>query len=210
MKKILLLAALVVASLQLTAANVDLATAKQSATRFLMSQTANGRFMASAPTVKWTHEVKNSSNAAQVAYYIVNTDKGYVIVAGDDRAREVLAWGDGTIENMNDLPDAMQLFLRKYQKQLEYLQAHPGLKVQARSASRGVSVEHLMEPRQTLQYEDSKGGLWLGSLLQGGLLGCSAGPGDEILGISRGFSSPSWLHDKDQPLRHGPSARIHL
>ncbi len=38
MKKILLLAALVVASLQLTAANVDLATAKQSAQRFLMSQ----------------------------------------------------------------------------------------------------------------------------------------------------------------------------
>ena len=35
MKKVLLLAALVFASLQLTAANVDLATAQQSAQRFL-------------------------------------------------------------------------------------------------------------------------------------------------------------------------------
>ena len=144
MKKILLLAALVFATLQLTAANVDLATAQQYAQRFLMSQTVQGRFMTSAPSVKWTHEVKNSSNAAQAAFYIVNTDKGYVIVAGDDRAREVLAWGEGSIENMNDLPEAMQLFLRKYQKQMEYLQAHPGLMVQKRVSRGGISVDPML------------------------------------------------------------------
>ena len=121
MKKILLLAALVVASLQLTAANVDLATAQQSAQRFLMSQTAKGRFMTSAPTVKWTQEVKTSSNASQAAYYIVNTDCGYVIVAGDDRAREILAYGDGQLESLNDLPEGMQLFLNMYKKQMEYI-----------------------------------------------------------------------------------------
>ena len=140
MKKILLLAALVVASLQLTAANVDLATAQQSAQRFLMSQTANGRLMASQPTIKSTREVKNSSNVAQAAYYIVNTDRGYVIVAGDDRAREILAYGEGQLENLNDLPEAMQLFLNMYQKQMEYLQAHPGLKVQKAIYRGGVSV----------------------------------------------------------------------
>lgn len=145
MKKILLFAALVVASLQLTAANVDLATAKQSAQRFLMGQTANGRFMASSPTVKWTHEVKNSSNASQAAYYIVNTDKGYVIVSGDDRAKEILAYGEGTLSSINDLPDAVEYFLDIYQKQMEYLQAHPGLVVQKRTNTRGVSVEPLLK-----------------------------------------------------------------
>ena len=144
MKKILLLAALVVASLQLTAANVDLATAKQSAQRFLMSQTANGRLMASQPTITSTREVKNSSNVAQAAYYIVNTDRGYVIVAGDDRAREILAYGEGQLENLNDLPEAMQLFLNMYQKQMEYLQAHPGLKVQKAIYRGGVSVGPLL------------------------------------------------------------------
>ena len=144
MKKILLLAALVVASLQLTAANVDLATAKQSAQRFLMSQTANGRLMASQPTIMSTREVKNSSNVAQAAYYIVNTDRGYVIVAGDDRAREILAYGEGQLENLNDLPEAMQLFLNMYQKQMEYLQAHPGLKVQKAIYRGGVSVGPLL------------------------------------------------------------------
>ena len=143
MKKILLLAALVVASLQLTAANVDLATAQQSAQRFLMSQTAKGRFMTSAPTVKWTHEVKTST-ATQAAYYIVNTDCGYVIVAGDDRAREILAYGEGQLDNLNDLPEAMQLFLNMYKKQMEYLLAHPGLKVQKGIYRGGISVGPLL------------------------------------------------------------------
>ena len=128
--------------MQVTAANVDRAVAQQTAQRFLMSQTAKGRLMTSAPTIKWTHEAKSIN--AQAAYYVVNTDRGYVIVSGDDRAREVLAYGYGSLESMNDLPEAMVLILNKYQKQLEYLQAHPGLQVQKRAATRGISIEPLL------------------------------------------------------------------
>ena len=145
MKKVLLLAALVFASLQLTAANVNLTTAQQSAQRFLMNKTVNGRFMASAPAIKWTHEVKNSSDASLAAYYIVNSDNGYVIVAGDDRAKTILAYGDTPLKSVNDLPDAVQYFLDIYQKQMEYLQAHPGLVVQQRANTRAVSVEPLLK-----------------------------------------------------------------
>ena len=145
MRKLLLLTTLVIASLQLTAATVDLKTAQQSAQRFLMNATPNGRFMASAPAIKWTHEAKNSSNAAQAAYYIVNTDKGYVIIAGDDRAKEVLAYGEGSLSSLNDLPEAVQYFLDIYQKQMEYLQAHPGLVVQKRAATRGISVDPMLK-----------------------------------------------------------------
>ena len=145
MKRFFLLTALVIATLQLTAANVDVMTAQQSAQRFLMGNTANGRFMTSAPVVKWTHEAKNSSNAALAAYYIVNTDQGYVIVSGDDRAKEVLAYGSGSLSSINDLPEAVQYFLDIYQKQMEYLQAHPGLVVQKRAATRGVSVAPMLQ-----------------------------------------------------------------
>lgn len=144
MKKILVLTALVFAAMQLTAANVDLSTAQQTAQRFLMSQTSKGRFMTSAPTVKWTHEVKNSSNVSLAAYYIVNTEKGYVIVAGDDRAREILAYGDGSLESMNDLPESMQFFLDMYKAEMEYLQAHPGQVVRKRSATRGITVAPML------------------------------------------------------------------
>ena len=144
MKKILFLAALVFATLQLTAANVDLATAQQSAQRFLMSQTSKGRLMTTAPTIKWTHEVKNSKDVTLNAYYIVNTDKGYVIVPGDDRAREVLAYGEGSLESMNDIPENMQFFLDMYKAEMEYLQAHPGQVVKTRNANLGQSVQPLL------------------------------------------------------------------
>ena len=144
MKKILFFAALVIAALQVTAANVDLATAQQSAQRFLMSKTAKGRLTASTPIVKWTHVERNSSNIAQVAYYIVNTDKGYVIVAGDDRAREVLAYGDGALENMNDIPENMQFFLDMYKAEMEYMLAHPEQPVKLRNANLGQSVDQML------------------------------------------------------------------
>ena len=144
MRKLLLIAALLFAATSVMAGNVDLLTAQTKAANFLKSKAPQGRLMTSTPTIKWTHEVKNSSNASLAAYYIVNTDKGYVIVAGDDRAREILAYGDGQLDNLNDLPEAMQLFLNMYQKQMEYLQAHPGLKVQKGIYRGGVSVGPLL------------------------------------------------------------------
>lgn len=144
MRKLLLLAAAVLTASSVMAGNVDLSTAQTKAAKFLLNKTSHGRLMTSAPTVKWTHEVKNSSNAAMAAYYIVNTDKGYVIVAGDDRSREILAYGEGTLTDLNDLPEAVQYFLNIYQKQIEYLQAHPGLMPQKLNRNLGVSVEPML------------------------------------------------------------------
>lgn len=144
MRKLLLLAATLLAAISVMAGNVDLSTAQTRAAKFLLNKTSHGRLMTSAPTVKWTHEVKNSSNAAMAAYYIVNTDKGYVIVAGDDRSREILAYGEGTLTDLNDLPEAVQYFLNIYQKQIEYLQAHPGLMPQKLNRNLGVSVEPML------------------------------------------------------------------
>lgn len=145
MRKLLLLAAAMLAASSVMAGNVDLSTAQTKAAKFLHNKTSHGRLMTSAPTVKWTHEVKNSSNAAMAAYYIINTDRGYAIVAGDDRAREILAYGNGSLKDLNDLPEAMKLYLDKFQKQIEYLQAHPGLKVQKAVNRGGVSVEPLLK-----------------------------------------------------------------
>ena len=144
MRKLLFLAALLFAASSAMAGNVDLSTAQSKAANFLLNKASHGRLMTSAPTVKWVHEVKNSSNASMAAYYIVNTDKGYVIVAGDDRAREILAYGNGTLTDLNDLPEAMKLFLNKFQKQMEYLQAHPGLMVDKSIYRGGISVEPLL------------------------------------------------------------------
>ena len=144
MKKMTFLATLLLVAVQALAGNVDLATAKQKAAAFMGSNAVKGRMMSSAPTVKWVHEVKNSSNALQAAYYIVNTNSGYVIVAGDDRAKDILAYGDYPLTDLNDIPDNMQFFLNLFKAELEYLQAHPGLMVEKRVNRGGVSIEPML------------------------------------------------------------------
>lgn len=145
MKKMTIFAALMLVAIQALAASVDLKTASAKATDFMRAKAVNGRLMASEPTVKWVHQEKNSSNVALTAFYIVNTDRGYVIVSGDDRAKDVLAYGEGSLSSVNDLPEAVQYFLDIYQKQIEYLQAHPGLVVKKTAGTRGVSVEPMLQ-----------------------------------------------------------------
>ena len=144
MKKILILAALLLAAIPVFARQVDLATAQEKAQQFLMSKTTHGRFMTAAPRVKWIHSERNTNSADLVAYYIVNTDNGFVIVSGDDRAQDVLAYGDGTID-LNTMPENMKFWLDYYRTQMEYLQAHPGMVVTKPAIRGDLSVEPMLE-----------------------------------------------------------------
>ena len=148
MKKTLFLAALLLAAVQALAGNVDIKTAQSKASDFLSRKAVNGRLMSSTPVVKWVHEEKNSDNAAMTAYYVVNTDKGFVVVAGDDRAKDILAYGE-TLKDMNNLPENMKFWLGCYREQMEYLQAHPGMVVEKPSlnGTRGESVEPMLEAK---------------------------------------------------------------
>ena len=144
MRKILLIVSMVAASLNLSAAQVELSTAQQTAQRFLMSKTVDGRLMSSAPQVKWVHMEPNSSRADLAAYYIVNTDRGFVVVSGDDRARAVLACGETSLD-LNAMPENMKFWLDYYREQMEFLEAHPGLMVEKPTIRSGNTVAPLIE-----------------------------------------------------------------
>ena len=131
MKKILFLAALLMWAVQGLAAPVEVATAQARAQRFLQEKTSSSRLQSITPRVLWTHAVDVKSNAAHAAYYIVNTDGGFVIVAGDDRAQDILAWGDAPIDDLNALPANMKYWLSLYGRQMEYLLDNPNIKVEA-------------------------------------------------------------------------------
>jgi len=128
MKKLLLLVTLLLAVMQISAANVDLAEATSTAKRYVNTNKAKRLQGASASSLKLIHTELNSANVAQAAYYIFNYNKGFVIVSGDDRAHLVLAHGDRPLD-MKRMPDNMKFWLGTYKKQIEYLQAHPGLVV---------------------------------------------------------------------------------
>jgi hypothetical protein len=138
---------LLLAAITVSAGQVDLATAQQAAQRLLMNKAHNGRLMTTAPAVKWIHQERNSSRTDMVAYYIVNTDRGFVIVSGDDRAQEILGYGDAEIKDMKSLPENMRFWLSYYKQQMEYLQAHPGMVVTKPVFRDGQSVEEMLEAR---------------------------------------------------------------
>jgi hypothetical protein len=125
------------------AAEVNLATAQATARDFLSRHATTGRKLAASPHVLWTHSQVSAANAALADYYIINTDAGFVIVAGDDRATSILAYGDAPMTNLNAMPQNMRYWLSLYQRQMEYLYAHPGIKVEAPSRA-GQTVTPLL------------------------------------------------------------------
>ena len=148
MKKMLLLVALTFAAIQMMAADIDLSAAQFKAQQFLMGQSSRKGLTVSKPAIKGVHQELNSSNVNKAAYYVINTDKGYVIVAGDDRAQEILAYGEGNLD-MSKLPENMKFWLDSYKGQIEYLQAHPGLVVETPKmrANRTESIEPMLEAK---------------------------------------------------------------
>ena len=123
MKKILSLLTVVMVALQLQAADVDFATAQNVAQSFLRKQVATRQISASA--VSNLTLVKAELSVAKptaVDYYIFNSDKGYVVVAGDDQAPEILMYGVGNVD-LDKIPPAMQWLLNKYKFQIDGLKA---------------------------------------------------------------------------------------
>ena len=144
MKKIAVLAALLLSAFQLHAGQVDLAHAQATAQHFVQANALKHLNGVSASNLKLLHAEKNSFNVTQAVYYIFNTPGAFVIVAGDDRAPEVLAYGDGALD-MSTMPENMKMWLGYYKRQMEYLQAHPGLQVEKPAIKAGQSVAPMIE-----------------------------------------------------------------
>ena len=146
MKKLLILFTLMYGAMQVMAADVSVSMACSSAQRFLASHSDKSSFNATVPTIKWVHQEINSTNANRPVYYVVNTDQGFVIVSGDDRAQEILAYSYHPLDDMNNLPENMKFWLNSYRQQIEYLQAHPGMVVEKPSlkANRTESIEPML------------------------------------------------------------------
>lgn len=154
MKNLLLILALLLAVLPAQAADVSLSVAQKAAQRFLSSQSSSQRFNgAPIADVKFVHAEASSSRADQPVYYIFNSNRGFVIVAGDDRVQEILAYGDRPLD-LNRMPDNMKFWLGTYKTQIEYLQAHPGLVVD-RPASTPSLKAAKVEPLLTAEWDQS-------------------------------------------------------
>ena len=127
MKKIFFFLTAAIIAMSVSAAPVDLTTATQKAQSFLSEYYA-GKIMAPAATQPVLLKVEvGDVLRQQPVYYIFNTSTTFLVIAGDDRAEEILMVGDRPLTNVNDLPWGLRDMLGQYKDQIMFLQDHPGL-----------------------------------------------------------------------------------
>ena len=127
--KSLMLVMFALVAANMTAANVDSRAAQTKAVQFLNSQPGT-MFMASPSNVQLAYTEVSKFDNSLADYYVFNAKDGsaFVIVAGDDRAEEILGYGDKALD-MDRIPCNMKWWLDQYQRQMEYLYANPKLEV---------------------------------------------------------------------------------
>lgn len=127
------LACLAATSLSISAANIDVNTARSTASNYLKFYASSTPGSLRAPAVadlKLAHAEASSAASSANTYYAFNiTGGGFIIVAGDDRAYPVLGYSDRGCLDFSRLPDNFKALLRGYKEEIEYLQAHPELDV---------------------------------------------------------------------------------
>ena len=115
---------------------VDATAAQTIARDFLMHNSRN--FMAPSAQLKLLHAEVNSKQADKAVYYVFATSNSFVIVSGEDRARQILAWGDDALD-MTNLPQNMKYWLSYYKCQLEFLQDNPDIVVSSSAPQRAAT-----------------------------------------------------------------------
>ena len=130
-----LLALIAATALQAQAANIDAGTAQGMANNFLKHQVATkpGKFNAMSLTdLKLAHaEVSRTVNGAYDYYAFNLTGGGFIIVAGEDRANQVLGYSDSGHLDFSDMPDNLKALLASYKEEIEWLQSHPEINTTA-------------------------------------------------------------------------------
>lgn len=139
------LAVLAMSALNATAGNIDATTARMTANSFWKQKAATGKFKAaSTADIKLAYTEKSSVSGN--AFYVFNIDGGgWVIVAGDDYAKQVLAYGNTGNIDMNNMPSNMKAYLNMLKGQIETAQAYKGKTVPVKASKNRTVVEPLLK-----------------------------------------------------------------
>ncbi len=98
---------------QLIASPVDVNTARQLSLKYVQG---NATKKVANLDLAYTQTTESGSNAL----YVFNFEGGYMIMAADDVAQPILAFGEEGSFDVNNIPDGLAYYLRHYARQIEY------------------------------------------------------------------------------------------
>ena len=144
------LATLLMSGMNANADNINFTQARSTASNYLKQHAAATPGSLRAPAVadlKLAYTEASTVTPDANAYYAFNIDGGgFIIIAGENRANQVLGYSDRGHLDFNNLPDNFKALMRGFKEEIEYLQAHPELDVTpAFRATGGNTVEPLIK-----------------------------------------------------------------
>ena len=125
----LMLAALTMTTLNASAGNINVNAARTVASNFIHQQAAKGSFKAHVALndIKLVHAEASDAVKNANDYYAFNlAGGGFIIIAGEDRATQVLGYSDKGQLDFNHLPYGLQGLLNGFKKEIEFLQTYNG------------------------------------------------------------------------------------
>ena len=131
-KQFLLLSLFLFATLTTWAERIDVATARKVAQHVATQQAGRGLrsvddlsvVYAAAPGKQVALRSFTDEGDADYFVFNVGTDRGFVIVSGEDRVRPVLGYTDKGTFDPDNLPDNMRAWLANYQEQITWAADH--------------------------------------------------------------------------------------
>ena len=117
-KTLLFVAILAISTVKMFAGPVDAQRAQQLGQRFLSATTG---FEKSNIQLVYTSATRGNAD-----YYVFNVpgDNGFVIIAGDDRVKPILAYSTTGCFNPNDIADGFSYVLNGYCEEIQYVREH--------------------------------------------------------------------------------------
>ncbi len=125
----MMLASLAMAALTASAGNIDVNAARAAAGNFIHSQASRGSFRAAVAQtdLRLVHAEASSTVKDANDYYAFNLKGGgFIIIAGEDRAPQVLGYSDKGQLDFSRLPYGLQGLLQGYKAEIEFLQTYQG------------------------------------------------------------------------------------
>ena len=122
-------AALAMAALNVNAGNINANAARTVASNFIHQQAAKGSFRSHVALndIKLVHAEASSAVKDANDYYAFNlTGGGFIIIAGEDRAAQVLGYSDRGQFDFNHMPYGLQGLLSSFKEEIEFLQTYKG------------------------------------------------------------------------------------
>jgi len=107
--------------------NINVTTARTVANNFIQ-QASKGSFKAHAASdIKLVHAEASSAVQGANDYYAFNiAGGGWILIAGEDRAAQVLGYSDKGRLDFSNLPTGLEGLLKGYKQEIEYLQTYTG------------------------------------------------------------------------------------